>query len=70
MLEKDGFETTAAIRAKEKSTGSRLPIIAMTAQAMKGDRERCLDAETDSYISKPVHPGELFKAIEQVVRIM
>ncbi len=64
MPEMDGFEATAAIREKEKASGRHLPIIAMTAHAMKGDRERCLEAGMDGYVSKPVHPGELFKAIE------
>ena len=62
----DGFEAAAAIREKEKTTGSHLPIIATTAHAMKGDRERCLDAGMDNYISKQIHPGELFKAIEEL----
>ncbi len=64
MPEMDGFEATTAIREKEKATGSHLPIIAMTAHAMKGDRERCLAVGMDNYVSKPIQPGELFKAIE------
>jgi PAS domain S-box-containing protein len=61
----DGFETTAAIRARERGSGSHLPIIAMTAYAMKGDRERCLEAGMDGYVSKPIQPGELWQTIEQ-----
>jgi len=64
MPEMDGFEATAAIRAKEQQSGKHLTIIAMTAHAMKGDRERCLEAGMDSYISKPVNPDELFRIIE------
>ncbi|MBF0510129.1 MAG: response regulator [Deltaproteobacteria bacterium] len=67
MPEMDGFEATQKIREKEKSIGTRLPIIAMTAHAMKGDRERCLDAGMDGYISKPFSALELFKAIEELV---
>ena len=67
MPEMDGFEATAAIREKEIATGSHLPIIAMTAHAMKGDRERCLAAGMDNYVSKPIQPGELFKAIEGLI---
>ena len=67
MPEMDGLETTAAIREKEKATGSRLPIIAMTAHAMKGDLERCLTAGMNKYISKPIQPRELFEAIEGFV---
>jgi CheY-like chemotaxis protein len=63
MPEMDGFEATVLVRAKEKTTGRRLPIVAMTAHAMKGDRERCLRAGMDGYISKPIHAKELFETI-------
>jgi PAS domain S-box-containing protein len=59
MPEMDGFEATAAIREKEKASGRHLPVIAMTAHAMAGDRERCLEAGMDDYISKPIRPQEL-----------
>jgi CheY-like chemotaxis protein len=64
MPEMDGFEATAAVRAKEKATGGHVPIVAMTAHAMKGDRERCLQVGMDGYISKPLQPSELFEAVE------
>jgi PAS domain S-box-containing protein len=59
MPEMDGIETTAAIRHREERHGGHLPIIAVTAHAMKGDRERCLSAGMDGYLTKPVDPEEL-----------
>lgn len=64
MPEMDGFAATAAIREKEKSSGTHLPIIAMTAHAMVGDRDRCLEAGMDDYISKPIRPEQLAKLLE------
>jgi CheY-like chemotaxis protein len=64
MPEMDGFEATAAIRQKERANGTHVPIIALTAHAMKGDRERCLAGGMDGYIAKPVQAEELIKAVE------
>jgi two-component system, sensor histidine kinase and response regulator len=63
----DGFECTAAIRRLEQATRAHIPIIAMTAHAMVGDRQRCLQAGMDGYIAKPVHAHELFETIETVL---
>ncbi len=67
MPEMDGIEATVAIRAREKHTGEHIPIIAMTAHAMKGDRERCLAAGMDSYVSKPIQVAELLSVIESLL---
>ena len=69
MPEMDGFEATAAIRETEKRTGDHLPIIAMTANAMKGDRNKCLEAGMDDYIAKPVRSQELFATLERYAHL-
>jgi signal transduction histidine kinase/DNA-binding response OmpR family regulator len=68
MPEMDGFEATELIRAREYILGAHIPIIAMTAHAMKGDEEKCLAAGMDGYVSKPIHPAKLFEAIEKATR--
>jgi two-component system, sensor histidine kinase and response regulator len=64
MPEMDGFEATAAIREREKTANIRLPIVAMTARAMKSDQESCLQKGMDAYISKPINSSELLKVVE------
>jgi two-component system, sensor histidine kinase and response regulator len=64
----DGFEAIRAIRAKEQRSGGHLPIVALTAHAMQGDRERCLQAGADDYVTKPIRTAELFAAIERVAK--
>jgi signal transduction histidine kinase/ligand-binding sensor domain-containing protein/ActR/RegA family two-component response regulator len=66
MPEMNGFEATAAIRAAEEGSGRRTPIVAMTANAMKGDRERCLAEGMDEYVSKPIDPARLFEVMDRV----
>jgi signal transduction histidine kinase/DNA-binding response OmpR family regulator len=61
----NGFEATIAIRAGEADTGRHLPIIAMTAHAMKGDRDRCLEVGMDAYTSKPIQAADLFETLER-----
>jgi two-component system sensor histidine kinase/response regulator len=60
-----GFEATRAIREREQSTGDHVPIIAMTAHAMKGDRERCIEVGMDDYISKPIDSAKLLALVDQ-----
>ncbi len=64
MPDMDGFQATAAIRELEKQTGRRTPIIALTAHALKGGRERCLTAGMDGYVAKPIRPEELYETLE------
>jgi two-component system, sensor histidine kinase and response regulator len=67
MPEMDGLEATALIREQEKSGTKHVPIVAMTARAMVGDRERCLAAGMDDYLSKPIDVADLFATIERLV---
>ncbi len=67
MPELDGLEATAVIRVKERQSGRHIPIIAMTAHAMKGDRERCLQAGMDDYVSKPIRAAQLFETLKCVL---
>ena len=63
----DGLEATRIIRQREQDSGEHIPIVAITAQAMKGDRERCLEAGMDDYLSKPIRRRELQHLIEELV---
>ena len=67
MPEMDGLQAATRIRDRELATGAHIPIIAVTAHAMKGDRERCLAAGMDGYITKPINPAELAKVIQVTV---
>ncbi len=67
MPKMDGFETTRAIREQERETGGHIPIIAMTAHALKGDRERCLAAGMDEYVGKPIQIEALNKVLQMVI---
>jgi CheY-like chemotaxis protein/HPt (histidine-containing phosphotransfer) domain-containing protein len=66
MPELDGLETTTAIRERERATGAHIPIVAVTAHALRGDAERCLAAGMDDYLAKPLQPRELRAAIQRV----
>jgi CheY-like chemotaxis protein len=67
MPELDGFQVVAAQRRREQGTGTHLPIIALTARSVAGERERCLQAGMDDYLAKPVRAAELFAALDRVV---
>ncbi len=67
MPEMDGLEATAAIRRLEAGTGRRVPMVAMTAHAMSGDRERCLEAGMDQYIAKPIRAKQLLAVVDGVL---
>jgi CheY-like chemotaxis protein len=64
MPEMDGFQATIELRRRERGSGGHIPVVAMTALAMKGDKERCLDAGMDAYLSKPIRPEELDRVLE------
>jgi len=67
MPHMDGLEATAAIRQQEQVTGTHIPIVAMTAHAIKGDQERCLAAGMDAYVAKPIRPEELYRTTESML---
>jgi CheY-like chemotaxis protein len=61
----DGYEATTAIRNREHQTGGHVPIVAMTAEALKGDRERCLELGMDDYVAKPIVAADMYRAVER-----
>ena len=67
MPEMDGFTATENIRKLEEGTKRHIPILAMTAFAMKGDKEKCLAVGMDYYISKPINPTELYEIVEKYI---
>ena len=68
MPEMDGFEATAAIRAAERGADTHIPIVAMTAHAMSGDRERCLAAGMDDYVAKPISVKEIDRILVEIIQ--
>ena len=68
MPDMDGLEATEEIRAQEKQTGSHTPIVALTAHALKGDRERCVAAGMDGYINKPIEAARFIQMVEENAR--
>ena len=66
MPEMDGLEATAAIRRAERDTARHIPIVGMTAHAMAGDRERCLESGMDDYLPKPIHMKELTQILKNI----
>ena len=69
MPEMDGFEATAVIREQERATGTHLPIVALTAHAMKGDEQRCRQAGMDAYLTKPLDPARLIQVTESIAAL-
>jgi CheY-like chemotaxis protein len=68
MPELDGFEVARAVREHEQTTAAHLPVVALTARSRKEDRERCLAAGMDDFLTKPVRPADLWPAIDRVMR--
>ena len=68
MPEMDGLEATAGIRSMEASSGAHVPVVAMTAHAMEGDRERCLEAGMDAYLAKPLEPEQMISLVESLAK--
>jgi CheY-like chemotaxis protein len=69
MPDMDGFAATAVIREQEQASGRHIPIVAMTAHALKGDPERCLAEGMDAYISKPIRTEELYGTLERLLHV-
>jgi CheY-like chemotaxis protein len=69
MPNMDGWEATRSIRKRERGTGCHVSIIALTAHALKGDRERCFEAGMDGYIAKPISRAKLFEAIDEATSL-
>ena len=64
----DGYEATRQIRRRERRLGGHIPVVAMTANALEGDREKCLEAGMDDYVSKPVVSKDLYATLDQWLR--